>query len=203
MIIEAITFKLALDFTNYLRKNRIYLADVKLDFFDRTKHEYINFADQAAMQAYYDQHYVPLDNCELGDLVGIQFFNSSSNLYDFPTTYKAVDVLGQVKVSPGAGFDLQRNAQREVLKQRQLDLLNLTIQQYLKFYNELKFIYMTGIYSPCYAEPGWSENTWWLKSLREAIVGSTNMSSFPYRNTVIQTKPPKFAANGTPPSVYR
>jgi hypothetical protein len=190
MIIEALTFKLALDFTKYLRKNRIYLADVKLDFFDRSRHEYSDFLDLAAMQAYYDQNYVPLDNCLLGSLVGIQFFRSTSDTYDFPTSYKAVDVLGNVTVSPGAGFDLQRNDQRTVLKDRQLTLLRNTIGEYLKFYNELKFIYVTGIYSPCYAEPGWSENTWWLRSLRETLVSSNNQSSFPYTNTVIQTKPP-------------
>jgi len=190
VIIEALTFKLALDFTKYLKKNRIYLSNIKLDFFDRTRHEYVDLADLAAMQAYYDQNYVPLDNCFLGSLVGIQLFRADSNTYDFPTTYKAVDVLGQVTITPGAGFDRERNQQREVLKQRQLTLLNTTIQEYLKFYNELRFIYVTGIYSPCYAEPGWSENTWWLRSLRETLVSSTNESSFPYRNTVIQTKPP-------------
>lgn len=203
MIIEALTFKLALDFTKYLQKNRVDLTEIKLDFFDRTKHEYIDLADLAAMQAYYQENYVPLDNCELGDLVGIQFFRAGSNLYDFPTTYKAVDVIGNLVLTPGAGFDLQRNSQRDVLKQRQLDFINKTIQEYLKFYNELKFIYLTGIYSPCYAEPGWSENTWWLKSLRETLVDSTDRSRFPYRNAGIQTKPPRIAAGGTPPSVYR
>jgi len=198
VIIEALTFKLALDFAKYLKKNRIYLSNIKLDFFDRTRHEYIDLADLPAMQAYYDQNYVPLDNCTLGSLVGIQFFRADSNTYDFPTTYKAIDVLGRVSVTPGAGFDLERNVQRQVLKQRQLTLINGTIQEYLKFYNELRFIYLTGIYSPCYAEPGWSENTWWLRSLREALVNSNNESSFPYSGAKIQTRPPAVANGQTP-----
>ena len=203
MIIEALSFKLALDFAKYLHKNRIYLADVKIDFFDRTLHEYLDFGDLDAMQLYYNENYVPLNNCELGTLAGIQFFNSSSNTYNFQTTYKAIDVLGQLQVIQGASFDIQRNDQRNVLKQRQLDFLNKTIQEYLNFYNQLKFIYITGIYSPCYAEPGWSENTWWIKSLRDALVDSTNQSKFPYSNAVIETNPPIIAAHTTPPSVYR
>jgi hypothetical protein len=190
MIIEALTFKLALDFTKYLRKNRIYLADVKLDFFDRTRHEYSDFLDLPAMQAYYDQNYVPLDNCLLGSLVGIQFFRSTSDTYDFPTSYKAVDVLGSVTVSPGSGFDIQRDPGREILKERQRAFVDKSIREYVKFYRELRYIYVTGIYSPCYAEPGWSENTWWLRSLRDTLVSSTDRSAFPYTNTVIQTSPP-------------
>jgi hypothetical protein len=190
MIIEALTFKLALDFGKYLRKNRIYLGDVKLDFFDRTVHEYRDFSDLSAMQEFYDQRYVPIDNCRLGSLVGIQFFRSTSDTYDFPTSYKAVDVLGNVTVSPGAGFDIQRDPGREILKERQRAFVDKSIREYIKFYSELRYIYVTGIYSPCYAEPGWSENTWWLRSLRDTLVGSTDRSAFPYTNTVIQTSPP-------------
>ena len=190
MIIEALTFKLALDFAKYLHKNRIYLVDVKIDFFDRTLHEYLDFSDLDAMQVYYNENYVPLNNCELGTLAGIQFFNSSSNTYNFETTYKAIDVLGQLQVIQGASFDIQRNDQRNVLKQRQLDFLNKTIQEYLNFYNQLKFIYITGIYSPCYAEPGWSENTWYLKSFREAFTSTRDTSQFPYNDVKIEEYPP-------------
>ena len=133
MIIEAITFKLALDFAKYLHKNRIYLADVKIDFFDRTLHEYLDFSDLDAMQVYYNENYVPLNNCELGTLAGIQFFNSSSDTYNFQTTYKAIDVLGKLQVIQGASFDIQRNDQRNVLKQRQLDFLNKQFRNILIF----------------------------------------------------------------------
>jgi len=189
LIIEALTFKLALDFTDYLRKYRIYLTDVKMDFFDRTKHEFIDFADISAMQAHYDT-YLPIDICNLGDVAGIQFFRATSNCYDFDITYKATDVIGKLNVDQGVSFDLQRNSQRSTLTERQLTFLNKTIAEYLRFYNELKAIYITGIYSPCYAEPGWSENTWFLKSLRGAFTDSTNQSRFPYTEVPIQRKPP-------------
>ena len=55
MILEAITFKLALDFFKFLKKNRITATSIKVDFFDRIKHEYIDFADVAAMEAWYNK----------------------------------------------------------------------------------------------------------------------------------------------------
>lgn len=191
MIIEALSFKLSLDFFKYLRKYRITATNIKIDFFDRVKHEYVDFANLDEMQLYYDEYYVPINNCVLGDLGGVQFFRANSDTYNFPTLYKAIDVIGNYKLEPGSGFDLQRNQQRQVLKDRQRDVINNAVSEYRRFYNELRNIYITGIYSPCYAEPGWSENTWYLKSLREALTNSTNTSQFPYKNTNIQKKPPR------------
>ena len=71
MILEGITFKLALDFFTFLKKNKITSTSIKVDFFNRVKHEYIDFADVAAMEKYYNKNYKPLDNCNLGDLVSI------------------------------------------------------------------------------------------------------------------------------------
>ena len=203
MIIEALSFKLALDFFKYLKKNRIYSTDIKIDFFDRVRHEYYDFSDVDAMQKHWDENYTRIDNCFLGDLGGITFFRADSDTYDFNTNYKAIDVLSADKFQliQGASFDGQRNTQRKVFKDRQKDFINKSIAEYLAFYNELKYIYVTGIYSPCYAEPGWSENTWWLKSLREAFVNIRNYDSsfsgndeepdhFPYNNINISQYPP-------------
>ena len=191
MIIEALSFKLALDFFKYLHKNRIYSTEIKIDFFDRVRHEYYDYADVDAMQAYWNEQYRFIDNCFLGDLGGITFFRSTSNTYNFDTVYKAIDIIGNYQLLPGSGFDLERNAQRKVFKDRQRNLIDKTVSEYLAFYKELKFIYITGIYSPCYAEPGWSENTWYLKSLREAFTSSRNVSQFPYADAIIEKKPLK------------
>ena len=191
MILEAISFKLSLDFFIYLKKNGIVSNTIKIDFFDRVKHEYTNFATIEDMQSYYNDNYVPLDTCTLGDLGSIQSFLSTSNTYNFDINYVVNDVIGNLSIVQGSGFDIQRNDQRLVFKSRQLSLIKNTINEYLSFYKELKRIYLTGIYSPCYAEPGWSENTWYLASLRKAITAPNNLSQFPYKNTKIEIKPPK------------
>lgn len=191
MILEAISFKLALDFFTYLKKNGVISNTIKMDFFDRVKHEYTNFATIEDMQSYYNLNYIPIDNCTLGDLGSIQSFLSISNTYNFDINYKVNDVTGNLVINQSSGFDIQRNSQRAVFKDRQLNLIKNTIGEYLSFYNEIKRIYITGIYSPCYAVPGWTENTWYLNSLRSAITAPNNLSQFPYRDKKIETKPPK------------
>ena len=191
MILEAITFKLALDFFIFMKKNRITCTSIKVDFFDRVKHEYIDFADVAAMQKYYDDNYKPIDNCFLGDLVSIQFFLATSELYNFTTEYRAIDVTDKFTLETGSAFDRQRNAGRKVFIDRQIQLIKNAVNDYLKYWRELRYIYITGIYSPCYAEPGWSENTWWLKSFREAFTTSRDTSQFPYSDITIVENPPK------------
>jgi len=192
VIIEALSFKLALDFFKYLKKNRIYSTDIKIDFFDRVRHEYYDFTDVDSMQAHWDANYRIIDNCILGDLGGITFFRAESDTYNFNTNYKAIDVLtpSKYQLLQGSGFDGERNKQRQVFKDRQKDFINKSVAEYLAFYNELKYIYVTGIYSPCYAEPGWSENTWYLKSLREAFVSARDVSQFPYSDAKITQDPP-------------
>jgi hypothetical protein len=150
------------------------------------------FADLAEMETYFQQNYVPLDNCELGDLVSITYFSAESDLYDFTTTYKVMDVVSpNVKITPGSSFDIQRNSQRKIFIDRQTQLIKNAIADYVKYYLELKYIYVTGIYSPCYAVPGWSENTWYLKSFREAFISARDTSEFPYKDIKIEEFPPK------------
>ena len=190
MILEGITFKLALDFFTFLKKNKITSTSIKVDFFNRVKHEYIDFADVTAMEVYYNTNYKPLNNCNLGDLVSISFFLAASNLYDFTTEFKAIDVTNNLKLETGSAFDRQRKAGRQVFIDRQIQLIKNAVTDYVKYYSELKYIYVTGIYSPCYAVPGWSENTWYLKSFREAFISPKDTSQFPYNDVKIEEFPP-------------
>ena len=190
MIIEGITFKLALEFFTFLKKNYITSTSIKVDFFDREKHQYLDFVDVAAMEAYYNANYKPLNNCNLGDLVSIQFFLATSELYDFTTEFRALDVTANLKLESGSAYDRQRNAGRQVLIDRQVQLIKNAVTDYVKYYSQLKYIYITGIYSPCYAVPGWSENTWYLKSFRDAFTSSKNTSEFPYSDVNIEQFPP-------------
>ena len=190
MILEGITFKLALDFFTFLKKNKITSTSIKVDFFNRVKHEYIDFADVTAMEVYYNTNYRPLDNCNLGDLVSISFFLAASDLYDFRTEFKAIDVTNNLKLETGSAYDRQRNSGRKVFIDRQIQLIKNAVTDYVKYYSELKYIYVTGIYSSCYAVPGWSENTWYLKSFREAFTSTKDTSQFPYNDVIIEEFPP-------------
>lgn len=76
MVVEALTFKLALDFFTYLKKYKIEVDKIRIGFYDQAaqKTEYIDFTGSSQMNEYYQNNYVPFDNCFVGDLVSIELF---------------------------------------------------------------------------------------------------------------------------------
>lgn len=192
MIIEAISFKLALDFFKYLDKCGLKSFNIKIQFWDRLRYEFVTYNDIIEMSLFFDKNYRNIDNCILGELCSIQFFEADSTLYDFTTSYKAIDITGQYKLMTGTSFDIERNQQRSLYTTTQTNFINQSVSEYLQFLNEIKNIYVTGIYSPCYAEPGWSQNTWYLKSLREGLITIKNINTFPYTNVIFEKDPPTY-----------
>jgi len=178
LIVEALSFKLALDFLQYLKKNRINTSGIKIMFWDRVNNEFTTYEDVDAMSLYFEQQYKFIDDCVLGSLCSVELFNGISNLYDFTTEYIASNVTGSYKLTAGSQYDRQRNSQRGILTDRQISFINQAVEEYLRFYNEIRRIYVTGIYSPCYAQPGWSQGTLYLSRLREGLLGN-NSQSFP------------------------
>ncbi len=191
MIVEALSFKLALDFLQYLKKNRINTSGIRLMFWDRVNNEFTSFEDVVRMSSYFDEQYKFIDNCVLGSLCSLELFNGTSDLYDFTTEYTASNITGSYKLTTGSQYDRQRNKQRSIYTDRQISFINQAVGEYLKFYNEIRRIYVTGIYSPCYAEPGWSQNTWYLKSLRQGLLTIKANRQFPYRGVNIEKDPPE------------
>ena len=197
MVVEALTFKLTLDFFTYFNKNKVHTSNVRISFYDiiNRKREYVNFNNIEELREFYNNNYFPYDPCYLGDIVSIEAFDVYSELYNFKTSYNAIDVVGDVKVTPGFDYDVDRNEQRSIYLDRQTSFISNSISDYRRYYDEIYGIYVTGIYSPCYAEPGWSQGTWYLGQLRNAfksaITNATNETNFPYKKSRIVKLPPK------------
>ena len=191
MIVEALSFKLALDFLEYLRKNRIATSGIKILFWDRINNEFTTYENIDAMSSYFSEQYTLVDRCVLGSLCSIEVFGGVSNLYDFTTEYTASNITKSYKLVSGSQYDRQRNSQRSILVDRQINFINQAVTEYLKFYNEIRRIYVTGIYSPCYAEPGWSQNTWYLNSLRSGLLEVKGNKQFPYKGVRFEQDPPE------------
>ena len=193
MVVEALTFKLSLDFFVYLKKYKIIVSKIRIGFYDQAaqKTEFTDFNNIKEMELFYQNNYVPFDDCFVGDLVSIELFLGASDLYEFITEYRAEDLTGNFKLTAGSSFDIQRNSQRSVLTDRQVGMINKAVEDYRKFYNEIYRIYTTGIYSPCYAIPGWSEGTWYLNKLRKAFIPKRDTSEFPYDDVNIINEPPE------------
>lgn len=193
MVVEALTFKLSLDFFVYLKKYKIAVSKIRMRFFDiaDNKSTYTDFKSIKEIELFYQNNYVPFDPCFVGDLVSIEVFIGASDLYGFATEYRCEDISGIFKLTSGSSFDIQRNKQREVLTNRQVGFINKAVEDYQAFWNEINRIYTTGIYSPCYAEPGWSEGTWYLNQLRLAFTEKDDVAEFPYDDVNIIPEPPE------------
>ena len=83
----------------------------------------------------------------------------------------------------------ERNSQRKVLTDRQIGFINKAVEEYREYFNELKKIYVTGIYSPCYAVTGWSQGPWYLDQLRKTLTASSTVSEFPYESNTATKNP--------------
>jgi len=193
LVIEALTFKLSLDFFTYLKKYKISVSKIRISFYDNAsqKTEFTDFTSIEEMELFYQKNYVPFDPCYVGDLASIELFLGDSKLYEFLTEYRAEDLTGNFKLTSGSAFDKQRNKQRSVLVNRQVSFINRSVEDYRKYWNELYRIYTTGIYSPCYAVPGWSEGTWYLNQLREVFTSRRDVDEFPYDDANIINEPPE------------
>lgn len=169
------------------------MSKARLGFYDvvNQKTEYTDFNSVNELDSFYQENYIPFDNCSIGDIVSAELFLATSDLYEFTTEYRASDLIGNFTLTPGSDFDLQRNSQRVILINRQRSFISRAVEDYRKYYNEIYRIYTTGIYSPCYAEPGWSEGTWYLNQLRLALTSKNNAAEFPYNNSNIINEPPK------------
>ena len=109
MVIEALTFKLSLDFFVYLKKYKIEVSKIRLGFSDDAggKTEFTDFSGIPEMELFYQSNYVPFDNCLVGDLVSVELFLGESDLYDFITEYRAEDLTDKFKLTSGSSFDIQ------------------------------------------------------------------------------------------------
>lgn len=190
MIVEALSFKVSLDLLGYFKKARLYSTNIVIGFYDRSTTEFTTFTSLDQMSVYFDSMYPDVDPSELGSLCYLQSVSLASDLYDFPTQYTIKDVVGSFTLTSGSSYDIQRNVQRSIFVDRQTAFINQTLNEYIKFFNEIKIIYITGIYSPLYAIPGWSRNTWYLNSLQKSLLSDYSNNTFPYQNENITKVPP-------------
>lgn len=178
-LIEELSFKLLVDLFRYLNKGRIYCVDIRLDKFNRTSHNFETYSNLIGLEETYQSTYVPSNPKELGSLVGVQSFSATSDTFNFTSTYSVNDILGNVTIRSSRSYDVDRNAERQILESRQKLFLESTINEYITFYRLIRKVYITGIYSPLYAQPGWSQGTFLLNSIKEYLSDGSNIAKFP------------------------
>lgn len=178
MITEAISIKLIIDFLSYLKKCRLYATNIRVLFWDKSVNEYITFSDLSSLILYYEDNYklssVNCETGELGNLCSISSFSLTSDLYKFDTFYTITDVLGNLKVTSGKSYDINRNIEYDRFLERQRLFIQNSISEYRLFFFEINRIYVTGVYAQCYALPGWVQNSWYLDNLKSIYIRQGN-----------------------------
>lgn len=159
MYIENLTFNHAIELFKYLEKNKLECHSITISFYDRSKYQYITFKDTKELRKYFAVAFINFPKCKLGNFVSIEKFKINSTLYNFKSNYIVYDVLKSVKIITGKDSDINRNINRDPFITKQKILIEEALKKYIAAIIKLNLIYKGGIYSPCYAEPGWSKGT--------------------------------------------
>lgn len=163
MIVESITLKLILDFFLYIEKNGFVATYMKLAAYNGTKMSYFNFSSYSQLLSYYNTNYRFPETCTLGDNMILVAFNADRNLSGNNTNFIVRDICTNTNINTALDYDINRNATRTLLIENSKGRLTTLINQYCVYRNSVKTITSDGIYSSCFAEPGWSKGTQQLK----------------------------------------
>lgn len=172
-MIEILTLKLIIDLLDHLKVYFIEMTSIELGFYNKTtnQYQYYTFTSYDDLYNFYYERYYPFNVCLVfGDIWFINQLDVKSGMdSSYTASYKVYDVSGEYWIKDCTQFDTTRNRVWSVSKERQYGFLDKTISEYNVYYGELYDIYLKGVYSVCYAEPGWTEHTTILQSYRDLL----------------------------------
>lgn len=179
-MIELLTFKLIIDLFDTLRVYKMELKEVQVFLWKKSvkKYQYFTFDSYDALYDFYVGRYAPFDLCRVfGDIWGVNWFTVDSSLdTSYTMSFGAYDVsTDKYYIRDISEYDIQRNSVWSASKERQVGYLDDTVSKYGVYYRELYDIYLHGIYSVCYAEPGWTTHTTALQSYRDLLFPQTQV----------------------------
>jgi hypothetical protein len=159
LYIEKLTLKHTVELFQYLEKNKLNCNSITISFYDKIRYQYITFSSSSDLISFYSTNYRKIPKCKVGDFIRLEKFKSESKLYNFKSNYIIYDIAKEPKVLLGKDSDINRNIDREAYIKKQKEVITTALSKYSITINSLYSMFKTGIYSPCYAEPGWSEGT--------------------------------------------
>lgn len=180
-LIESISFKLGYNLLYTLEQNKLFATNVRVDFFDKNlqAHDMWSYANTATYLIDFNENYRLVDWCSLGDLCSVMSLQLTSNTFGFETTYNIYgldDLSRPYTISPGRQYDQQRDAMFATLQASQQQTISTILDEYRASLNRVAFAYPR-VYSPCYAQPGWSEQTGFLYNVKKFLYISTRVNT--------------------------
>ena len=173
-MIEILTLKLAIDLFDHLRTYRMELSMVQVYLYKKrtNTYQYFTFYSYDELWNFYYNRYAPFDLCEyFGDIWMVNKFTVKTELdTSYMMSVSAFDVSGlHPWVHEYIEYDTDRNGVWSTSMERQRELVQSIVNEYNVYYRELYEIYLHGVYSVCYAEPGWTTHTYRLQSYRDLL----------------------------------
>jgi len=177
-MMELVTYKLIIDLFDHLRAYSMELVSVQIYKWKKTtgQYQYYTFSSYDELYDFYIDNYYPFDICAwFGDIWAVNKFTVQTQLDPtYTMSMSAFDVNGNAYVQDTSQYDTDRIGAWAPSKERQISFLEMTVGEYSAYYQELYGIYLTGVYSVCYAVPGWTEHTTVLQSYRDMLFGNEN-----------------------------
>ncbi len=175
MLTEAVSFELAYRFFETLDKIKITTNLIKMIRYNGSKNFITQYASLAAMQVDLLSNYKYIDSCASSDIWYISYFECQSVLYNFTTKYTGTDIIGQYNLIYGKDSDVNRNTAYQSALNTQKSTINNLIIQYRSNFNSTNAVYLSGLYSPCYAEAGYSEGSGYLADMKIRVKDYRNV----------------------------
>jgi|688.fasta_scaffold427214_2 hypothetical protein len=180
-LIQSISFKLGYNLLYTLQQQKFVATAIRNDLYDKDAfaHDMWTYANFAEYSTDYFDNYRLVDWCSLGDLSGIMSMRLTSDTFNFVTTYDVYglnDLTRPYSIKPGRPYDAQRNELYGTLQTAQLESLTLLLNQYRQALGRIAYAYPR-VYSPCYAQPGWSEQTGFLWNVKQFLYSSTKVDA--------------------------
>lgn len=172
MLIETISFKLAVEYFRNLKNNSIKCTNIRIAYHNEGGGiTYRTFTDFQDLNNHYENKYVPLvDGCTLGIYVSIASFNAVSKLYGYDILVDAKDINGIVKIDTTIAFDVNDYTQRKIDTDKIVNVITSLSTKYKNILSDINLSASSNMYSVCYAEPGWCDGMEELIRFKEDIL---------------------------------
>ena len=189
-MVEVLTLKLAIDLFDHLKTYKMDLTYAQVYIWKKTTghYQYFAFNSYDELWNFYYNRYAPFDLCAMfGDIWAVNKFTVVSSLdKSYTISISAFDVSGEHPwIRPADEFDTNRTGAWTPSMERQKQLVQNVVDEYSVYQGEMFDIYMDGVYSVCYAEPGWTVHTSRLKSYRELLFPPENANTGGFSGIVI------------------
>ena len=158
MLLDYTSITLIYNLVEYFRKNQIICKNLTLSYFAGGKTQWFNLTYDEFVTLLKTQ-YSEIDYCSLGNIWTLEQYEGTSTLYKEHTTIKLLNPVKNLSLVMKSDYNIERLplTNRNIITQR--NVIENAVAQFKITYDHLKLIRNTGIYSPCYAIPGWSEGT--------------------------------------------